>query len=144
MSDPKESILLFEPDPDAHSRLDVKPNDMGSWVLIDGNVLYPLAFERAPRFERASRDTDNVFNPLPNQLLRRYARAAAAHAQLEQLEGGRWYGEVYGLRGVWADGETPDEVINTLVEVVRDWAMLKIDRGERDLPVVDSIDLNVI
>jgi predicted RNase H-like HicB family nuclease len=46
------------------------------------------------------------------------------------------------LPGLWADGETPEDVRETLAEVVEDWLMLKMDRGERDIPVIETIDLN--
>lgn len=136
MSEMQESTLVFEPDEASSSRLEMKEKRTERTVV--GNVISPRVFERV------TRDVDRVFRPLPVQLIRRYARAAASHGVFDQLDGGRWYGEVRLLRGVWADGDTPDEVRDTLAEVAEEWALLRIDRGDRDIPVVDTIDLNVL
>lgn len=82
--------------------------------------------------------------PLPVQLITRYAKLAALRADTERLESGDWYAEIRGFPGVWADGASEEEAAKKLESVVRDWALLKIMDGDRDLPVVDLIDLNVL
>ena len=136
MSEMQESTLVFEPDDSSPSRLEMKGERTERTVV--GNVITPRVFEPV------TRDVDRVFRPLPVQLIRRYARAAASRAVVEQLNGGRWYGEVRALRGVWADGDSPSVVRDTLAEVAEEWALIRIERGDRDIPIVDTIDLNVL
>lgn len=136
MSEIPESTLVFEPDAEAASRLEMRRG----WFVRE---VAQGSFTPAD-FEKAASDTDQVFRPLPSQLIRRYAHAAASHAVFDRLEGGRWYGEVRALQGVWADGDSIDEVRETLEEVVEDWAMFRIERGDRDIPLVDTIDLRAL
>lgn len=82
--------------------------------------------------------------PLPVQLIRRYARIAAWRAETERLDDGSWYAEVPNFPGVWAQGDSEEEAVRELETVVRDWAILKIQDKDRDLPVIGLIDLNVL
>lgn len=82
--------------------------------------------------------------PLPVQLIARYAKLAALRADTERLESGAWYAEIRGFSGVWAEGASEEEAVKELESVVRDWTLLKIMDEDRDLPVVDLIDLNVL
>jgi predicted RNase H-like HicB family nuclease len=82
--------------------------------------------------------------PLPVQLINRYAMLAALRAETEQLEDGTWYAEIRNFPGVWAQGESEEEAVKELEAIVRDWTLLKIQDRDRDLPVIDDIDLNVL
>lgn len=42
-----------------------------------------------------------------------------------------YFGEIKGLRGVWANGKTLEACRAELKEVLEDWLVLKIRRGER-------------
>lgn len=79
---------------------------------------------------------------LPSQLIRRYAKLAAHRAETERLQDGSWYAEIPGFSGVWAQGDSEEEVIGELETVVRDWALLKIQDKDRNLPIIGLIDLN--
>ncbi len=81
---------------------------------------------------------------LPVQLIRRYARLAARRADTERLEDGTWFASIQGFPGVWAQGESEEEVLKEIESVVRDWTCFKIVDKDRDLPVIDTIDLNVL
>lgn len=81
---------------------------------------------------------------LPSQLIKRYAMLAAQRAEAEQLQDGSWYAEIPGFPGVWAQGKSEAEVVRELETVVRDWALLKIQDKDRDLPIIGLIDLNVL
>lgn len=81
---------------------------------------------------------------LPVQLIKRYAMLAALRADTERLGDGSWYAEVPGFPGVWAQAASESEAIKEIETVVRDWTVLKILDGDKDLPVIGMIDLNVL
>lgn len=82
--------------------------------------------------------------PLPVQLIKRYAALAARRAGVERLDDGSWYTEVRNFPGVWAQGDSEEEAIKELETAVRDWTLIKIQDKDRDLPVIDEIDLNAL
>lgn len=107
--------------------------------LIPGaeRVIRALNYEPDPEEIRYGR-------PLPMQLIRRYALLATQRAVTEKLDDGSWYAEVAKLPGVWAQGASEKETLTALESVVRDWALLKIVDQDKDLPVIDEVDLNVL
>jgi len=132
-----ESYVVFEPAEDVPSRV-----EMTELVKTRGEVLLSsglrLVFEVAPKAD------PDVFKPLPMQLIRRYARTAADRGVVTPLEDGTWYIEVPRLPGVWAHGSTSDEAMAELPSVIEEWAVLKVQDGDRDLPTFGDINLNVI
>jgi hypothetical protein len=82
---------------------------------------------------------------LPEQLLDRYISVAMRWAIPRPLEG-QWYADLQhkGFAGVWGTGDSPKQCLDTLQEVLRDWIILKIADEDRDLPVVDEIDLTFL
>lgn len=83
--------------------------------------------------------SENIY--LPGELFDRYVSVALRSALPAKIEGGEWYAELADFRGVWATGESPKECLDSLELVLRDWLVLKIADGDRDLPVKDDIDL---
>lgn len=81
---------------------------------------------------------------LPMQIIEMYAMTAARHAETERLEDGSWYAEIPNFPGVWAQGDSEEEAIRGIEAVALDWTLLKIQDKDRDLPIVDEIDLNVL
>ena len=79
---------------------------------------------------------------IPSELLARYVAVAMQAAIPRKLEGETWYADLPNFPGVWADGPAPKQCLDTLEEVLRDWLFLKIVDQDRDIPVVDTIDLN--
>lgn len=82
------------------------------------------------------------FGPLPTQLIKRYVEAAMRRLVTKRLDDATWSAMVPDLRGVLAWGATEDEVTTELRSVIADWVTLKIEDHDRDLPVLDLIDLN--
>lgn len=82
--------------------------------------------------------------PLPVQLINRYAMLAAWRAETERLDDGTWYADIRNFPGVWAQGTSEEEVLKEVKSIVRDWTLLKIMDQDKDLPIVDEIDLNVL
>jgi predicted RNase H-like HicB family nuclease len=81
---------------------------------------------------------------VPAGLLDRYVSVAMRSVEPRRLEGGRWYADLPKLPGVWADGESVKECLDTLDEVLREWLFVKLEDGDRDVPVIDEIDLTAL
>lgn len=79
---------------------------------------------------------------LPTQLMNRYANLAVIRAVFEQLEDGDYFADVPILEGVWAKGKSIENAEEELRETILEWLELKIEDGDRDIPVIESIDLN--
>jgi len=76
-------------------------------------------------------------------MITEYIEAALARAVYEIIEDEEpYYGEIPGLRGVWASGKTLEECRRNLAETVEDWVLLSIAKG-LPIPVLGeaSIDL---
>ena len=54
-------------------------------------------------------------------------------AKYKLLEDGTYFGEVPGLRGVWANAKNLEDCREELQEVLEDWALLKV-RGNEPIP----------
>jgi predicted RNase H-like HicB family nuclease len=81
---------------------------------------------------------------LPGDLMNRYVTVALRRAVPSQTPDGQWYCALDQFQGVWAQEGSPKECLDTLEEVLREWLVLKIVDGDRDIPVVDEIDLTVV
>lgn len=81
---------------------------------------------------------------LPAEILDRYTSVAMREVIPRQLEDGTWYADLPKFPGVWADGRSPKNCLDILEEVFREWLILKIADVDRDIPVVDDIDLNLL
>ena len=74
-------------------------------------------------------------------MLTEYITAAMRKAHYEFMENGRYWGEIPGLQGVWADGDTLEECRDTLREVLEEWLLVGL-RKDQDIPSIDDINLN--
>ena len=52
-------------------------------------------------------------------------------AKYKLLEDGSYFGEIPGLKGVWADAKTLEDCRTELQEVLEDWFLLKVKDGEK-------------
>jgi predicted RNase H-like HicB family nuclease len=82
--------------------------------------------------------------PLPVQLITQYAQKAARHAVARQLGDGTWFAEIEGFSGVWSNEPSQKEALDALEEIVFEWVILKIKDQDRDIPVLESLDLNAL
>lgn len=80
--------------------------------------------------------------PVPVHLVERYSKLAVRHAVVELQEDGQWLARIEGFPGVWTCEAGALEALTVLEEVVFDWALLKMEDGDRDLPVLGDLDLN--
>ena len=72
-----------------------------------------------------------------------YINAAMRKAHYELLPDGEGYfGKIEGIQGVWANADTLEVCREELMEVLEEWILLGIKRGDV-IPVIDGIDLNI-
>ncbi len=76
-------------------------------------------------------------------MIREYISAAMAKADYKIYpEDGTFYGEIPGFQGVYSVGDTLEECVRVLEEVLEEWLLLGIVLQD-DLPVMDGMDINV-
>jgi predicted RNase H-like HicB family nuclease len=85
-----------------------------------------------------------VGRPMPVGLISRYAKLAVRSAIVSQQDDGRWLATIREFPGVWAREDSAVEALAVLEEVVFDWALLKVEDSDRDLPTLGDIDLNAV
>ena len=73
-----------------------------------------------------------------------YAHLAVRDAVTETDDGGRWSLSVPSMPGVWAEAGSFGDALTELEEVVYDWATLKVQDRDGDLPIVRDINLNTL
>lgn len=63
-------------------------------------------------------------------MITEYIEAALARATYEIIKDEEpYYGEIPGLRGMWASGKTLEECRRNLAETVEDWVLFSIAKG---------------
>jgi len=79
-----------------------------------------------------------------HRLIVMWAEAALRHANLRDIDDPPGFvATVAGLDGVWAHGESLRDVREELLQVLIDWASLKIEHGDDDIPSIDGVSLSV-
>lgn len=84
--------------------------------------------------------------PKPLLAVRAYAeRAVTLLVRTKQYDDGTWFATADGFDGPWADGASEPEARLELVDVIYEWAILKIEERDKDIPTVPgTFDLNTI
>jgi len=73
-----------------------------------------------------------------------WAVAALEHVDLQDIDDPAGVvATVDGLQGVWAHGADVPAAKQELFEVLIDWAALKIEHGDDDIPSIDGVSLYV-
>ena len=76
-------------------------------------------------------------------MLIKYLQAALNHAHYEIIEDDEpYYGEVRGLEGVWAAGQTLEACREALAEVIEDWLLLSIAKG-LPIPPIGGVSITL-
>ena len=75
-------------------------------------------------------------------MLTRYIGRAMKKAVYKRLGDAQYFGEIPGLRGVWASGRSLDACCDELQEVLEEWLVLKL-RDHDPIPKISGIDLNL-
>jgi predicted RNase H-like HicB family nuclease len=75
-----------------------------------------------------------------SQRLLPYIDLAMRGAQPVEIESGQWYADLERFPGVWGDGETPEECLEVLADVLHEWIVVKVVLGDNDIPVLNDLD----
>lgn len=86
--------------------------------------------------------TSAVPTKKPTGIISQFIEAAMKQAEIEILSDGKFYAEIPSCRGVWADGDSKEECLATLQEVLEEWILFKLRDGDKDFPVLNDADLN--
>lgn len=71
-----------------------------------------------------------------------YIHIALDRAKYKILDDGKYFGEIPGLKGVWAEGKTLVACQKELQEVLEDWIVIKLHDGD-NLPKIDGHTLKI-
>ena len=74
-------------------------------------------------------------------MLSEYIDRAMQHATYEKTETGQYFGSIPVAPGVWSEAANLEQCRAELREVLEEWIILSLKRGD-PLPVVDGCDLN--
>ena len=79
-----------------------------------------------------------------DRLVNRYVERAMLRVQTKQYDDGKWFAEIPALSDVWGSGSREDEAVSDLDGGLRDWLEAKMLKRDGTIPVIDSINLNVL
>lgn len=71
-----------------------------------------------------------------------YIHIALERAKYKILEDGSYYGQIPGVKGVWAEGKNLEACRKELQEVLEDWIVIKLRDGDT-LPKIDGHTLKI-
>jgi predicted RNase H-like HicB family nuclease len=71
---------------------------------------------------------------MPGGVFTSFIEAAMKEARVEKFEDGSYYAEIPSCPGVWANGDTEEECLATLQEVLEEWLLFKLRDGDKDIP----------
>lgn len=74
-------------------------------------------------------------------MLSEYIERVLRQATYEKTEAGRYFGTIPVTPGVWSEAGNLEHCRTELIEVLEEWIILSLKRGD-PLPVVDGCDLN--
>jgi len=83
-------------------------------------------------------------SPCSIELLRRYVGFAVKQATITQHPDGYWFANIPSFQGVWAKEASAQDTRDVLDDVLFDWLLFKLQDGDRDFPVIENIDLNLL
>ncbi|PIS39373.1 MAG: HicB family protein [Candidatus Nealsonbacteria bacterium CG08_land_8_20_14_0_20_38_20] len=64
-------------------------------------------------------------------MLSEYINKKLKEAKYKLLKDGTYFGEIPGLKGIWANAKNLEDCRKELQEVLEDWLLLKVRSGER-------------
>lgn len=70
-----------------------------------------------------------------------YIKAAMKEARYEILEDGSFYGDIEGIKGVWANADTLEETREELKEVLEEWIVLRLSKN-LPIPSIGGVTLS--
>lgn len=89
-------------------------------------------------------DVPVVKKVIPEALFAKYMSLANRLAITSRIDDGGYFAEIPGFFGLWGDGVDEVSAREDLSDALEDWLLLKIGDGDRDLPILGGVDLNVL
>ncbi len=78
------------------------------------------------------------------RLIELWAVAVASHAKVRAIKDPEGLAAtVVGIDGAWGFGSSPEEALEDLQSVLIDWATLKLEDGDEDIPSMEGLHLVV-
>lgn len=78
------------------------------------------------------------------RLLSQWAEVAVSHAVVREIDDPPGLiAAVAGIEGAWGFGASPEEALAELKSVLIDWARLKLEDGDDDIPSMEGVHLVV-
>lgn len=78
------------------------------------------------------------------RLLAQWADIAVSHAVVREIDDPPGFtASVAGIDGAWGFGASPEEALAELRSVLIDWARLKLEDGDDDIPSMEGVHLVV-
>ena len=75
-------------------------------------------------------------------IIEQWAQIAASHARTEPVDGRVGVAAtVAGIEGPWGYGVTAEQAVAELRSVLADWAAIKLEDGDRDIPDMEGVSL---
>lgn len=75
-------------------------------------------------------------------LIERWAEIAVSHAIVRSInDPAGLVATVAGIEGAWGFGQSKDEALDDLRSVLVDWASLKLEDGDDDIPSMEGVHL---
>jgi len=93
---------------------------------------------------QAPADTSNGSGAVLERLIERWAVAAASQAKVRAINDPEGLiATVAGIDGAWGFGNSSEEALEDLQSVLIDWATLKLQDGDEDIPSMEGLHLVV-
>ena len=98
-----------------------------------------VAIEPAPGSHSDHRSDDRT---APEGLVEHWADKAVTQATVQTLNDPAGHlATVAGIDGPWGFGQSEDEALDDLRSVLVDWASLKLEDGDDDIPIMEGVRL---
>ena len=89
-------------------------------------------------------DTSNGSGAVLEKLIERWAVAATSQAKVRAINDPEGLvATVVGIDGAWGFGSSSEEALEDLQSVLIDWATLKLEDGDEDIPSMEGLHLVV-
>ena len=75
-------------------------------------------------------------------MITEYCHKAIEKAEYRKREDGKWFAELPGFKGVWANGNSVEECRKELLDVLEEWLVLKL-RDKDPIPTVDGLTIEI-
>ena len=96
------------------------------------------------RNDHADLESDLSGDAVAENLVGRWAKLAVQHAAVRRVDDPDGVvATVAGVDGAWGFGSSREEALEDLESVLFDWASLKLEDGDDDIPIMEGVKLAI-